>query len=662
MVWAHFDGGYFGRVWYPSAIGAVLLLAGIAFGTGRLLPGSRPARVALLLLVGLVAWSFLSMAWADSPGSALEAASKLLLVVTLAWALSLLAWTPRAGLALLLTWSLGVAAVCAISLVGAVNATELGDLFFKGRYMDPLGYANAAAALPMMAFLPALLLACEKRTPAALRVLLLAVAAFLLQFALLPQSRGGLIAMAAVSLLLLAVAPDRLRLIVGVGVVAAVTVPSIAPIFHVYDVAIPLSNAGLAPSEEVVGKALGDAARSIAVGTGIAGVVGVLLVALDGRLSPGERTVRGVRVGAKAVLIGAVVVGGAAAVINAGSIYDTASDRWETFKSDKRTPNVTGPRISANSSEQRYDYWRVALESFRDEPLLGLGAGNYGRHYDAERRYAKPSRYTHDIWLSNLAQGGVVGILLLLAFLAIALGRLLSVRRRGAPDAALLAAATGLVTAYFCLHASFDWLEEFPALAVPAFAFPLVALVATTTGSSGARKREMHRGRRLGIAAGLGLASVAVAVLSVQFLALRYYERGGRLGASSPQAALEDLDRAASLNPLWVKPYTRAGAIAVETGDRARARAAFRDALDVEESWYAHLELALLDAQIGRFRPARRELELATRLNANDEFLAKARESLGRRERIDPAAFNNAMSERLRALLGSPRAGSGAHR
>ena len=131
VVWAHFDGGYFGRVWYPSAIGAVLLLAGIAFGTGRLLPRSQPARIALLALVGLLAWGFLSMAWADSPGSALEAASKFLLVVALAWALCLLPWTPRAGLALLVVWSLGVVAVCAISLVGAVNAPELGDLFVQ---------------------------------------------------------------------------------------------------------------------------------------------------------------------------------------------------------------------------------------------------------------------------------------------------------------------------------------------------------------------------------------------------------------------------------------------------------------------------------------------------------------------------------------------------
>ena len=100
VLWAHFDGGYFGRLWYPSAIGAVLLLVGSRSargGSSRVASGPDCAPAA----PGTLAWSFLSMAWADSPGSALEAASKLLLVVTLAWALVLLPWRPRAGLALL---------------------------------------------------------------------------------------------------------------------------------------------------------------------------------------------------------------------------------------------------------------------------------------------------------------------------------------------------------------------------------------------------------------------------------------------------------------------------------------------------------------------------------------------------------------------------------
>ena len=157
------------------------------------------------------------------------------------------------------------------------------------------------------------------------------------------------------------------------GVLAGVSVTSIGPIYHVYDVGIELSNAGLAPSQEIVGAALDDAARAIALGTGLAAVLGALLVAVDTRMRPSTRTAGTARMGVRAVLITAAVAGGAIALFNAGSIYDSASDRWETFKSDKETPNVTGPRFSASYSEQRYDYWRVAVESFRDRPVLGLG-------------------------------------------------------------------------------------------------------------------------------------------------------------------------------------------------------------------------------------------------------------------------------------------------
>ena len=313
----------------------------------------------------------------------------------------------------------------------------------------------------------------------------------------------------------------------------AVSATSIGPIYHVYDVGIELSNAGLAPSEEIVGAALDDAARAIALGTGLAAVRRRAARCRGRRLRPSTRTVR-TRFGwrERRADRGRVVVGGAIALINAGSIYDSASDRWETFKSDKETPNITGPRFSASYSEQRYDYWRVAVEAFRDRPVLGLGAGNYGRHYDAERRFSKASRYTHDIWLRTLSEGGLVGILLLLGFLAVAFGGLLSVRRRGRGDAAVLAVAAVAVSTYFFIHASFDWLEEFPALAVPAFAFPLVALVAAAAAPGYVPSRGMGRGRRAGLVVAASLAGIAVAALAIQYLALRYFERAGRLGAS----------------------------------------------------------------------------------------------------------------------------------
>ena len=303
---------------------------------------------------------------------------------------------------------------------------------------------------------------------------------------------------------------------------------SIGPIYHVYDVGIELSNAGLAPSEGIVGGAR-RCGPSYRPGNRARRCAGALLVAVERRLRPSTQAIRSARLAARAVLILVAVVGavvlrerGARVRLCKRSLGDV-----QVGQEDAQHHRATD---LSELLEQRYDYRRVAVNTFREEPLLGLGAGNYGRRYDAERRYAKPSRYAHDIWLRTLAEGGVVGILLLLGFVVVALGGLLSVRRRGEPGAALLAAIALVVSSYFFIHASFDWLEEFPALVVPAFAFPLVALAASASERTSAA-RSRHPGMRLGYAVGISVAAVALAALTIQFLALRYYERGGTRGA-----------------------------------------------------------------------------------------------------------------------------------
>ena len=192
--------------------------------------------------------------------------------------------------------------------------------------------------------------------------------------------------------------------------------------------------------------------------------------------------------------------------------------------------------------------------------------------------------------------------------------------RRG--DAAVLAVAAVAVSVYFFIHASFDWLEEFPALAVPAFAsrssrwWPPPRRWIRPVPRHGARqaRRSRRRDRDCG---NCGRR------LAIQYLALRYFERAGRLGASDrpllsgprpsggPQPALGPA-ASQGRRPCGQGRRPGAGSGGLRQGARHRG------------SWYAHLELALLDSQVGRFRSADRQLELATRLNASDEFLAEA--------------------------------------
>jgi len=641
VAWAHFDGAYFPNAWYPSALAALGLLAVTVLGTGRLVPVSRPAQAALAAFAALVAWNFVSLAWSASPGAGWESSNKLLLYLALVWTVSLLPWTPSSARVALGLWVAGVVAVCAISLLSATTGS-LADYFIEGRYLDPIGYSNGVSALPVMAFFPALWLCSRRDSGIAERVCFLAAAVFLIEFALLPQSRAAVIGFVAGILVFVCVFPSRLRLVPPLLVVAAAVALSIGTIYDVYTVGIDLAEAteaGRVPVGLDLGAALDDAVRVMFFAAFGAAALGMLWAALEGTaLSPGEGSIRRVRVGVGGAIATVLVVCLALAAINAGNIADDIGDRWQTFKSSEDVPRTDGARLISSESDQRYDYWRVAVDQFRRTPVAGAGAGSYEAIYSAERRFDKPSKYTHDIWLRALAEGGLVAFALLLAYLAaIATGLVVAWRRLDELGRGLIAACAA-ISVYFFVHASFDWLEEFPALAAPALALPLVGIVA---GGGSRTLPRVGRGARYAIAAILGtLFVVAFASLVFPYLSQRHLDRGAEIGLGNVAAARVELDRAAELNPLSPEPRLRAGTILVAAHRPGAAAEEFRRALEVEDHWYARFELALLYAQAGRHRAALQEIAQARTLDRHDPFVAEALFRIRRGRPIDAAAFN----------------------
>ena len=116
------------------------------------------------------------------------------------------------------------------------------------------------------------------------------------------------------------------------------------------------------------------------------------------------------------------------------------------------------------SGSGRGDYWRVAWEMARDEPLLGTGAGSFEAHWLQERPvdFSFPARDAHNLYLETLAELGPIGLALLLATLALPLTALSQAR-----GLALGPAAAGAFVAYL-LHAGADWDWEMPAVTISA--------------------------------------------------------------------------------------------------------------------------------------------------------------------------------------------------
>src|ERR687886_128664 len=105
----------------------------------------------------------------------------------------------------------------------------------------------------------------------------------------------------------------------------------------------------------------------------------------------------------------------------------------------------------------RPHYWHVAWHEVELNPVLGSGAGTFERYWLLYRPVGSFARDAHSLYLETLAELGPIGLVLLLAALALPLLVL-----RGRRDPLLATAAAGY-TAYL-VHTGVDWDWELPAV------------------------------------------------------------------------------------------------------------------------------------------------------------------------------------------------------
>ena len=210
-----------------GAVVCGLVLVGAALGVLPLARMSRGSWTVLGLLVALAAWNALAMLWSSSDGrAAVEAARIATLVGALAMALAV---QTRTGLRRAV-W--GVAA--GIGVIGAVALlSRLEPSWFtqpdtpefvsgsRARLHYPVGYWNALATLVAIGIPLLLALASAARAPIA-RAVALAGVPMLGLVVYLTLSRGGLIALCAGLIVLVALYPRDLRraLVTRAGVAA----------------------------------------------------------------------------------------------------------------------------------------------------------------------------------------------------------------------------------------------------------------------------------------------------------------------------------------------------------------------------------------------------------------------------------------------------------
>jgi tetratricopeptide (TPR) repeat protein len=602
-VWATSQAAYPVTDWAPGAliVLALLCIALVVLHAG-LAQMPMTVRVGLAALAAYTALSYLSILWAGVPGDAWEGANRTLLYL-LVFAL-FACWPQRGPTAalLLVCWTLALVAVAAfVALhVYAAGASSLPSLMPGGRLDYPSGYPNANAAQWLMAFWPALLLARSERLAWALRGLLAGGAVLLAGVALLSQSRGSLYATPVMVVLVFALVPGRVRtfaLLVPVTLGLGACTPALLAAGD------RLQGENAVPAH-VHGAIQALAAAALAVGLAVAlGAAIETRAALSEQLR--QRVGRGLKIAALATLVLCVLAG----VAVAGNPVTRLESAWHSFKSGYGSES-SGSRLASGLGSNRYDFYRVALDEFREHPLLGIGADNFQQQYLVHGRSQETPHYPHSVELRTLVQGGLIGALLALVGLAAALWGAARALRAPDPLARSAAAAAMAGFAYWLVHGSFDWFWEFAGLGAPAF-----ALLGLACALAPRALRVGDRWPKPARVAGAVVALLAAASLTAPWLSQLQIEDAARIWTRAPFRAYSRLADAASLNPLSDEADLVAGDIALRFNDLARADGDFARALRRSpDDAYATLERGAIASARGQRQIALSFLERAVRL------------------------------------------------
>jgi tetratricopeptide (TPR) repeat protein len=622
LVWDTDQAGYPLTHWAPGGLVVLaLLLVALAFVPLRLREVPPAVRIAALCLALYTAFSFLSILWAGVPGDAWEGADRTLLYLLVF--LLFACWRQRGFSAALLVvgWTLAMIVLAAFTALH-VYGGSLGRLFGGARLLYPADYPNASAAQWLMAFWPALLLARSERLWWWLRGLLAGGAVLLAAVALLSQSRGSLYATPVMLLLVFLALPGRLRTFAVLAPVA-VGLGAIVPI--VLHVGSHLES-GVGARHAVHSATLAMFVAALGVGLVVA-----LGAALERRSTPAPRVAARARraLGAVAVLtLVAILAGGWVA---AGDPITRLEHGWQTFKGGYAADNPHGNRLVSGLGSNRYDFYRVALDEFLANPLLGIGADNFAEQYLRHGRSGETPHYPHSVELRTLAQTGLVGALLAVVGLGAALfAAMRAVCARADPLASAVAAAALAGFGYWAVHGSVDWFWEFAGLGAPAFALLGIACaLAPRQSVAGAPVRDRLPRRPLFAAAVLAVAVLAVAfatlALAAPWLSQLEVESAARVWPTAPAKAYARLSEAARLNPLSDEPYVVAGSIALRFGELRRADREFARALErVPGDSYATLERGAIASSLGERQRALLLLGRAAYLDPRDPLARRA--------------------------------------
>jgi hypothetical protein len=310
-----------------------------------------------------------------------------------------------------------------------------------------------------------------------------------------------------------------------------------------------------------------------------------------------------------------------------------AADLPARFAAFKAPPTLAAADTSSieshflsGGSTGRWQLWGSAVTEFRGAPLHGGGAGSFAGWWAQHGTLPVYVRDTHSLYLQTLGELGIVGFLLLAAFvlgglwLGVRLILATSPRYRFQPAAPLVTFAA------FALAASFDWIWQLPVIGVLAVTCIAVLTAAASEGRSASPSAAPTvRSRAFSIAT-VVVALLLFALAAVDAAAQLRLDRSRSASARSDgAAAVAEAQAARALEPWSAQPLLQLALAEESFGSLPVARLAIEDAVHKDGSnWRLRLVAARLEAKTGHIGAATRNLARARALNPRSPLFASA--------------------------------------
>ncbi len=592
---------------------------------GRATP-ARPFYWGAGLILAVALLSAFSSLWSGSVELSVTEADRIMVYLGVFLAAFLIAQTDQRrqrfgeGMAIA---TIGVAALALASrllpdVVSVAESAEAGS-----RLSYPLGYWNGDGVLFGIAGALALWLS-RNSLSAALRwigAISLPVVLLALYFT---YSRGGLLALAVAGGCLIVLSRDRLWLLATLAIGAVGAIPAVLAAQSRHSLADHLDDSHIA----------GQGLTVLVILLAGCALVALLFAALR-RLERGQsplaaraldasrnpRVLRGIALAGALIAIGAAVaVGGRA---------------WSQFSaSDVLPPGSPEEHFTQLSGSGRTEFWRVAIDAFGEDPVLGHGAGTYRISWHLLRHNSVSNLDAHSLYLQAFAELGALGGLLVLAMIGVLLWTGFAAWRGARGRTRELCAALLGAALAFAVGCAIDWFWQLAALG--AIFFLATGVLVAARCAQLRRLRVAGNGqpsqRRFGLAvAGLALAWIAAVALVGPLLVNREISASNSAAARGDLAgAVSSAEVARSIEPWAPAPYKQLGLLAEAEGNYALAIERLGQAIDREgESWLLYYLRARVEAKAGEEAAARADRLEAQRLNPEEECLYSGFEGCG---------------------------------